>query len=63
MGECWSSAQIFGDAATAARQMAVQEWLSVEDDEGALAATANDNWFHKAAADSDERGAHGLRAC
>jgi len=43
--------------------MAVQEWLSVEDDEGALAATANDNWFHKAAADSDERGAHGLRAC
>jgi len=37
--------------------MAMQEWLSVEDDEGVLAETADDILFGKTVRDSDARGA------
>ena len=57
MGECRFGAQAFWDTATAARQMAMQEWLSVEDDEGVLAETADEILFGKTVRDSDARGA------
>ena len=41
MGGCTFGSQSFRDTPTAAREMAVQNWLTAEEDEGVLAATAD----------------------
>jgi len=45
MGDCRFGLQAFPNTPTPAREMAVQDWLSMEYDEGVLAATANEIAF------------------
>jgi len=45
VGDCRFGLQAFSHTPTPAREMAVQDWLSMEDDEGVLAATADEIAF------------------
>jgi len=42
LGDCRFGQEAFIDTPTPLREMAVQDWLSMEDDEGVLAATADE---------------------
>jgi len=56
MGDCRFGLQAFANTRTLAREMAVQDWLSMEDDEGVLAATADEIAFARGARGIDMEG-------
>jgi len=56
MGDCRFGLQAFANTPTPAREMAVQDWLSMEDDEGVLAATADEIAFAGGARGIDMEG-------
>ena len=54
LGDCRFGQEALIDTPTSVREMAVQDWLSMEDEEGSLAATADESNFVERAGCNDK---------